>query len=206
MTLPLEHVGRHRPAMIRVRRHPVGPSVQRAQPLALQALAHALVADRLPQRPHNPPAPVAAFVLGVKCGHLGVQRRIALRTRAWRPRSPLAVAGARNVQLTAHPGHAEPVAVRIDPGVLHRDCFAKYAAAFFTISRSSRVLASSRRRRAFSASNSDPDRFTGTAPGFPVASFPTRLSRIQFHKLESGIPSRFAAWQPPIDSARSLGG
>jgi hypothetical protein len=44
--------------------------------------------------------------------------------------------------------------VLLDPGVLPRDSFAKYAAAFFTISRSSFALASSRRKRAFSASSS----------------------------------------------------
>jgi hypothetical protein len=47
------------------------------------------------------------------------------------------------------------VAMLLDPGVLHRDSLAKYAAAFYTISRSSLALASSRRSRAFSTSNSE---------------------------------------------------
>src|SRR5882672_2602201 len=89
----------------------------------------------------------------------------------------------------------------LDPGVPHRDSFAKYAAAFFTISRSSLALASSRRSRETSASSSLTPRFIGTAAPAAPLSLPARLNRIQFHKLESGMPSRFAAWLPPIDSA-----
>jgi hypothetical protein len=63
----------------------------------------------------------------------------------------LAIPGSRNIQLPAHLSHAEFVAVFFDPGVFHRDSFAKYAAAFFTISKSSRALSNSRRNRAFSA-------------------------------------------------------
>ena len=51
----------------------------------------------------------------------------------------------------------------LNPGVFPCDSFAKYAATFFTISRSSLALASSRRNREFSASSSVTERFTGTA-------------------------------------------
>jgi len=88
-----------------------------------------------------------------------------------------------------------------NPGVPHRDSFAKYAAAFFTISRSSLTLASSRRNREFSASSSVLGRFTAIAPASAPGSFPALLSLIQFHKLESGMPSRFAASPFPADSA-----
>ena len=84
----------------------------------------------------------------------------------------------------------------VDPGVLHRDSFAKYAAAFFTMSKSSFVLASSRRNRPFSASTSVTDRFTGTAAPSAAVSLPARLSLIQFHRLESGMPNRLAALLP----------
>lgn len=62
------------------------------------------------------------------------------------------------------------------------------------------MLASSRRKRAFSASTSVADRFTETPVPPAAFSFPARLSRIQFHRLESGMLNRFAACPPPIDS------
>jgi hypothetical protein len=104
--------------------------------------------------------------------------------------------------LAGHPRHIELIAMFFHPGVLHRDSFAKYAAAFFTISKSSFALDSSRRNRTFSASNSAIVRFTGTA--LPVTAFnlPDRLSCSQFHKLEYGTPNRFAASVHPIDSVK----
>jgi len=66
----------------------------------------------------------------------------------------------------------------LDPGVPHRDSFAKYAAAFFTMSRSSFALANSRRNRAFSASTSLTDRFAATALPAAALSLPARLSLI----------------------------
>ena len=68
------------------------------------------------------------------------------------------------------------------------------------MSKSSFVLASSRRNRPFSASTSVTDRFTGTAAPSAAVSLPARLSLIQFHRLESGMPNRLAALLPPIDS------
>src|SRR3954452_22362465 len=87
-----------------------------------------------------------------------------------------------------------------DPGIFHRDSFAKYAAAFFTISKSSFVLANSRRNRTFSASTSVSDRFTGTATASDALNLPARFSCTQFHKLECGIPNRLAASVIPSDS------
>jgi hypothetical protein len=88
----------------------------------------------------------------------------------------------------------------LNPGVSHRDSFAKYAAAFFTISRSSLALASSRRSRLFSASSSAGEPFIGVANG-TAGNLPALLSRIQFPRLDAGIPSRFAAWLMPTVSA-----
>src|SRR6185503_19440836 len=59
----------------------------------------------------------------------------------------------------------------------------------------------SRRNREFSVSSSPTPRLTGTAPAGCPESLPLRLSNIQFHTLDCGIPSRLAAVVPPIDSA-----
>ena len=107
------------------------------------------------------------------------------------------MARTRHPELAAHARHAELVAVFSDPGGLHRDSFAKYAAAFFTISRSSLVLANSRRNRAFSASTSVPDLLTVTAAPSAALSLPDRLNVIQFNRLDSGILNRLAARLPP---------
>jgi len=76
----------------------------------------------------------------------------------------------------------------LDPSVPHRDFFAKYAAAFFTISKSSLVLARSRRNRLFSASNSAGEPFMGVAAD-TASNFPLRLRRIQFRRLDAGLPT-----------------
>src|SRR5690348_17344229 len=89
----------------------------------------------------------------------------------------------------------------LDPGVSHRDSFAKYAAAFFTISRSSLALASSRRSRAFSASTSDTGRLTAAAALAVAPDPPSRLRRTQLVTVDCGMPSRLAAAFPPVDSA-----
>ena len=62
------------------------------------------------------------------------------------------------------------------------------------------MLANSRRNRAFSASTSMTDYFIGTGAPSAALSLPARLSLIQFHRLDSGIPNRLAALLPPIDS------
>src|SRR4029077_2218928 len=124
---------------------------------------------------------VAALGARVNRCNSRIQRCIGHRALARRAGLGLAITRARHAKLAAHPRHAIQVALRFDPGVLHRDSFAKYAAAFFTISRSSLVLASSRRNRAFSASTSVIDRFTATAAPSAALSLPARLSLIQFH-------------------------
>jgi len=106
--------------------------------------------------------------------YLGIQRRVRFRTLTLGTGPPLAVATTRDRQRAAHPGHREQVAMCGYPGVLHRDSFAKYGAAFFTISRSSFAFANSRRRRALSASSSLAERFTGSSAPAARSSSPGR--------------------------------
>ena len=189
-------MGRDRFVMGRISRHAVGSLVHRPQTLPLEAIAHPFVADPktlLAQPSHDPRPTVAALAARVKRRHLRIQCRIGRRAITGRAHSPLAIPRARHPELAAHARHAELVALFFDPGVLHRDSFAKYAAVFFTISRSSLVLLSSRRNRAFSASSSVTERFTVTAAPSAALSLPARLSLIQFHRLDSGMPNRLAA-------------
>src|SRR6185295_9865235 len=201
---PVEHVGSNRFVMGRVGRHAIRPLVHRAQVLPLEAVAHPFVADLnalLAQPSHDARPTVAALATRMQRRDLRVERRVGYRAITGRSRSPLAIAGTRHLKLTAHPGHMKPVAVLFDPGVLHRDSFAKYAAAFFTISRSSLALTSSRRSRAFSASSSETGRFTATAALVPPTDSPSRLRRTQFVMVDCGIPNRLAAVLPPVDCA-----
>src|SRR5262245_36123584 len=68
----------------------------------------------------------------------------------WEPRwaaEPLVVATARDLQELTHTTDMECGVLLLNPGVLHGSCCAKYAAAFFKISRSSFKRAFSFRRR-----------------------------------------------------------
>src|SRR6476619_4121750 len=93
---------------------------------ASKACPHALLAHPS----HDARPTIAAFALRMPRRDLRIEHGSGHRAIAGRSRSPLAIAATRHTQLTAHPRHVEPVAVRFDPGVLHRDSFAKYAAAF----------------------------------------------------------------------------
>ena len=192
--------------MIGVRRQTIGSLIHGAKTLSIQTLSNSFMADLKPaiaQITHDPwPAITALTALVDRC-HLCIQRRIGYRTFTRFPLPPLAVSGSRNLQLTAHSGHSELVAVSFDPGVFHRDSFAKYAAAFFTISKSSCVLSSSRRSREFSASTSASDLFTGFAP-LEASNFPARLRLIQFLRLPSGTPNRLAASLTPTVSPKRI--
>src|SRR5688572_23395259 len=144
---------------------------------------------------------ITAVTALVNCGDLGIEGGIPDCPFARLSLSRLAISGSRHLQHSAHSAHTKLVAVLFDPGVLHRDSFAKYAAAFFTISKSSRALSNSRRSREFSASTSASDRFTAVAAGRSVV--PNLLVRprsSQFRRLPSGIPNRFAAVLTPTDS------
>src|SRR4030095_6650959 len=82
------------------------------------------------------------------------------RPLARRPVPPLVVAAARYAQHGAQARHLEQPAMATDEGVLHGSSRAKYAAAFFRMSRSSVTFASSRFSRATSPSDA-----AGLRPG-----------------------------------------
>ena len=177
----IQHVGSDRLAMGRVGCHAIRALIERAQLLPLEAVAHPFVADLntlLAQPAHDAWSPVAALTSRVNRCHSCIECRVGHRTTTRRSRSPLAIPATRHPKLATHPCHVKLVAMLLDPGVPHRDSFAKYAAAFFTMSRSSFALANSRRNRAFSASTSLTDRFAATALPAAALSLPARLSLI----------------------------
>ncbi|KVT43089.1 hypothetical protein WK53_17105 [Burkholderia ubonensis] len=123
--------------MRRIRGHPIWTLVDRAQPLALQAATHAFGARRpalSTQLSHDTRTAIAAAAGTMNGGDLGVQRGIGLGSPTWRPTTPLAIAAARHTQNPAKPAYAVLVAMCVDPGVPHRDPFAKYVVAFRRIS------------------------------------------------------------------------
>src|SRR5204862_5284422 len=66
----------------------------------------------------------------------------------------------RDAEHVAHDSHGERVAMLADPDVFHSDSFAKYAVAFFNISRSSSARLSCWRRRLFSSRSSSSEAFS----------------------------------------------
>src|SRR5689334_18460763 len=60
---------------------------------------------------------------------------------------PVVIAAAADLQNSAHPLELELFAMGLHKGVLHLSSLAKYAAAFFKMSRSSLTCSSSRRSR-----------------------------------------------------------
>jgi len=184
--------------MRRIRRHPIRALVDWAQALSAQALSNPLAAHRqalAAKGLHNPGATVTAATATVNLPDLGIQNGIGLGARTGRTTPPLAVACAGNPKHPAQPAHAVVVAVGVDPGVFNRDPFAKYAVAFRRISTSSLALASSLRRRLFSASRSVGDRRTGPLGADSIDSLPgaLRLRRDQLLNVAIGMPSRRAA-------------
>lgn len=120
-----------------------------------------------------------------------------------RTTAPLAIACARYAKHPTQAAHTVVVALPHNPGLLHRDPFAKYAVAFRKISTSSLALASSLRSRLFSASRSVGDRRTGPLSADSIDSLPSaiRLRRNQLLHVAVGMPSRQAALCPPTESA-----
>jgi hypothetical protein len=104
------------------------------------------------------------------------------------PMSPGKESRARHRQHLTHQLGRELSPLRIDPGVLHRDSLAKNAVAFFSTSRSMRSVASSARKREFSAS------ISLTARRFELLTgVPPRSSRTQLDSVLGEIPSLRAA-------------
>ena len=175
--MAIQHIGRHRQAVRRVGSSHVRSAIDRAQSLTLQALAHPLGAHALAllaQLLHDARAPVAAPAVPVDGSHLGVQGLVGQRLGTGRTHAPLAVPAAGNRQHPAQPADRVLVAILFDPGVLHRDPFAKYAVAFRRISTSSFASASSLRNRLHSASSSLTGRRIGRAEALAVSSGTSR--------------------------------
>jgi hypothetical protein len=122
--------------------------------------------------------------------------RLAGFPQAFTP-SMLKVAAGADAQYVAGQRDGPMGFVTGYPGVLHRDSRAKYAVAFFRMSRSIFTRASS----ALSRANSICSGFTGLSPA-PLSS-PLALSLTQFSKLALGMPSILAVTDaacPPLTS------
>src|SRR5216684_894903 len=101
----------------------------------------------------DPRPAVLALGLGVDRLDMHQKRIVAqalspLRTRA--PAEMLVIAARAHPQHLALHRHRPAPPMAFDPGVLHSDSFAKYAVAFFRMSRSIFVRASSARKRLIS--------------------------------------------------------
>src|SRR5690242_8083650 len=167
--------------MRRIGRHSIRFTVDRSQCLAQQTLPHPLVADSYTvraQHAHHPRTTIALPSSCVDRRHLCIKHRVGFAASAHWPLAPLLITPARYAQVSTQSRHRVIVAMLFNPGVSHRDSFAKYAAAFFTISRSNLAFASSRRSRSFSAWSSAAEPATGVARGDAV-SLPLRFSRAQ---------------------------
>jgi hypothetical protein len=126
------------------------------QSLAQQALPDAFVTDSVTlaaKRLDDPRPAIGLATLRVKARDIDIQGGIGRRTLTTGSDAPLAIPRVWNVEQTTQTGRWILLADWLNPGVLHRDSFAKNA-AFFTISRSNLAFANSRRSRSFSASNS----------------------------------------------------
>src|ERR1019366_1367994 len=94
----------------------------------------------------------------------------------------LKIAAGTHPQYLALQADGPPALVPSDPGVLHIDSFAKYAVAFFKISRSILTRASSALSRASSICSA----LTGLAPA--PASLPWAARRTQLPSVGAGTP------------------
>src|SRR5579863_3706528 len=128
-------------------------------------------------RAQDPPCLVGAIGLSRLQMHSAdaLQKLAVLhRPAALRPVAPLVIAAARHAEHGAHPCHLEEPHMPANEGVLHGSSRAKYAAAFFRMSRSSVTFASSRLRRATSPSccaGLRPGPQNAVAPLLPSCSF-----------------------------------
>src|SRR5688572_14757352 len=96
-------------------------------------------------------ASVTMLAGGMERAQLCAQHQITLRPRGQCPFRPRIEAAGRDLQTAAQTRHRVPGLLRCDERKSHRWCFAKKAAAFFRISRSSWRIRFSLRRRASSS-------------------------------------------------------
>jgi len=97
--------------------------------------------------------PIRSTTFTVNLDDRYTEIHVLTSSNAWRSAAPFVVASVRYIEQRAHPPYAVLRSLLLDECVLHRGSFAKNAAAFFKISRSSRRPAISRRRRRFSSSS-----------------------------------------------------
>ena len=95
----------------------------------------------------DPACAVGATSLGKIVLHFGLHLLVGISLGAGWATQPLVIATARDLQEPTQATHAELGVLLVYPGVLYGSCCAKYAAAFFRISRSSFKRAFSFRRR-----------------------------------------------------------
>ena len=124
------------------------------------------------------------------CGlNFAFQPEILLLAPRGRALAPGVIAAFRDFQNSAHRRYRMMLSQLLNPGVSLRDSFAKYAAHFFSRSRSSFTSANSLRNRASSTSVSVGAR----CPCPTVANFPLREARTRLPRLLFGTDRRFAA-------------
>ena len=185
--LALQQVWRDRKAMRTIgRRLELAPAT-RLKTVGLHQLAHTLLAcpnaARQKFTPDTRPA-IGALHLIENRLHVNQESHIADPATGLKgadvpglARSILAIAAGANVQRPTLRRYRPDFSMSLDKGVSHRDSLAKYAAAFFRMSRSIRVLASSAFRRAISICSAL-TAFPATSRNRPAASAFTQLCRV----------------------------
>src|SRR5207237_528451 len=155
--------------------------------LAAAQASHPVLAARnagVVERPPQLHGPIDPAGLVVPPHDLARQRAIGLGAGTQRPGQPGIEPAATHVQHPTHPDHAKLRPMIADEGVLHGRSLAKYAAAFFKMSRSSVIRASSRFRRVSSSAAFACRPEPGNAPAPWVSSSAAHLySRLR------GIPN-----------------
>ena len=184
LEIAFQYVRRHRVRVLRVRgHHPEPASLAAGQIMLAHETPDALVIDRpLERRAHlgGHPSPTIATPM-LELGAANLRDDPGFLPHPCRRLAPprIAQAAARHRQQLAHQGGRIRVDMRFNPGVPHIDSLAKYAAAFFSISFSSRSLAFSCRNRATSASSCvDAMPASGLAKGWPLRARNTQFASV----------------------------
>ena len=142
--LPVEQIGRDRLVVIAHGGHFVPLARPRLQAVFLHQSDHALAAHALlllDQIFVNARAAVPLLALVERGLHQDLQSAIVTGMRRFRATVPGVEAAARHAQTATENGDRMLGPLRRDEGKPHRLCFAKKAAAFFRISRSSWTIA-----------------------------------------------------------------
>src|ERR1035437_747573 len=187
----VQQIRSHRQAMFRVRGDLVAPLVTRTYAVLAHEPFHTLFAGckaSQPQLTHHTRTAVSTFEFGMNGANHRQHLRIRQPPATWRAAPPpRPVATDADVEHGAHFGQCICLAVRVNPGVLHRTSLAKYAAAFF-------IISFSRFRRAFSARSLDNSICSGVTTLLPAPlSLPAAAALTQLRMVWSFTPSSLAA-------------